>query len=93
METFISADDARALVTVGELAQFKDVDQMVLPSFNTEVCTEAVVIEGEEVMTVRAEEQGTQTLFVNASKVPKDTWRPHLMEKDWVVLRQDCSSQ
>ena len=37
LETFISVDNARALVTMGELAQFKEVHKIVLPTINKEV--------------------------------------------------------
>ena len=44
LATFISVDNARALVTMGELAQFKDVHEVVSPSFNKEVYKDAAVI-------------------------------------------------
>ena len=56
-------DNARALVIVGELAQFNDVYKVALPSFNKEVHRDADVIEGEEVMTLRTDVQGMPTLF------------------------------
>ena len=43
---------------------------VALPSFDQVVYRHAEVIEGEEVVTLRPEEQGTQTLFVKASKNP-----------------------
>ena len=39
-------------------------------------------------MALRPEEEGTQTLFVNTSNIPKEKWRPPLMEENWVVLCQ-----
>ena len=65
-------DNTRALVTMGELAQFEKAHKLVLPSFDNEVYKHAEVIEGEEVMTLRPEEQGTQTLFVNTSLIPEE---------------------
>ena len=56
-------DKARVLVTIGELAQFKEVHQIVLSTFKKEVYKEVVVIEGGEVLDLRSEEQGTQQLF------------------------------
>ena len=35
LATFTSVDNARALVTMGELARFKEVHKVVLPSFST----------------------------------------------------------
>ena len=67
LDSLIYVDIARVLVTMGEIAQFKDGQKVVLPSFNTEVYGDAMV-EGEEVMTLRLQEQETQTLFVNTSK-------------------------
>ena len=34
LESFISVDNRRAFVTLGELAQFREVDRIVLPSFS-----------------------------------------------------------
>ena len=47
---------------MGELAQSKEVHQIVLPNFNKGAHKHAEVIEGEEVMTLRPEEQGTQNI-------------------------------
>ena len=45
--TFISVDNAGALVTMGELAQFKEVHKIVFFNFYKEVRKNAKVIEGE----------------------------------------------
>ena len=74
-------DNARAPVTLGDLAQFQEVLEVALQSFNKEVYKDAEVIEGEEVMTPRLEEKGTQKPFINTSGPP-------LMEEDGVVLCQ-----
>ena len=64
-------------VTMGELARFKEVHEVELPSLNKEVYGHATVTVCEEVTTPRLEEHGTQTLFVNTSTIPKDhpRWR------------------
>ena len=80
---FISVDNVRALVTMSELERYKEVHGIFLPKFDREY-TEACVIEGEEVLTIRPEERGTQKLFFNTYKIPKETWR-----WDWVVLCQN----
>ena len=49
----------------------QEVHKSVLPSFSNDVCKEAVVIEGDEVMTLRPEEEGTPKRFVNTWKIPK----------------------
>ena len=67
--TFISVDNARALVTVGELVRYKEVHDIVLPNFYVEF-TEVCAIEGEEVLTLRFEERGTQKCFVNTCTIP-----------------------
>ena len=72
LATFIAVDDSRTLVTMGALARFKEVHQVVFSKFNKEVFEHAEVIEGEEVMTLRPEEQRTQKLFVHTSKIPKE---------------------
>ena len=58
---------------------------MVVPKFS-EVCKHAVVIEGEEVLTLRPQERGTQKFFVTTDKIPDGKWRPPLMDEDWVAL-------
>ena len=57
---------------MGEVSQFKEERKVALPSYDEEVYKHAEVTEGEEVSTLRAEEQGTQTLFVNTSKIPRE---------------------
>ena len=69
------------------LAQFKEVHHIVLPSFSQEEHKNTAVIEGEEVMTLRPEEQGTQKLSENTSKIPSKMGSP-LMDEDLVVLCQ-----
>ena len=54
LATFISVDNARALVTMGELGQFTEVRKSGLAEVRQEI--EACVIEGEDVLTVRLEE-------------------------------------
>ena len=58
LATFISVDNTGALVTMRELAQFK-LQKVVLSSFK-----HAEVVERDEVITLRPEEQGTQTLQI-----------------------------
>ena len=87
LATFISVEHARALVTAGELGRYREVHDIVLPEFDKEY-PEACVIEGEEVLTLRPEERGTQKLFVNTKQIPRGIWGPPLMEEDWVVLCQ-----
>ena len=82
-----SGDSVGALVTMGELGRYKEVHEIVFPEFDTEYA-EACVIEGEEVLTLRPEERGTQKLFVNPNKRPEEKWAPLLMDEDWVVLYQ-----
>ena len=87
-ETLISVVNARALLTMGELAQFKGVHHIVLPSFNNLVCKGVVVIGGEEERSHDSSPgraRNKHKLSVNSMKIPKDTRRPPLMEEDWVV--------
>ena len=76
LATFISVDKAGASVAMGEMAQLK------------EVYKHAEVIDVEEVMTLRPDEQGTAKLMVNTPKIPKGKWEPSLMEEDWALLCQ-----
>ena len=86
LQSFVPPEKARASVLLGEVAQFKEVHKIVLPSFNKLLHKEAVVTEGEEVMFLRPEERGTQQL--NTSKIPIEQWGPPLIKEDWVVLCQ-----
>ena len=58
---------------MGELAQFNQrVHTIVLQSFNKAMYKDVVVIQGEEVLTPRPNEQGSQKLFVDTSKMWKE---------------------
>ena len=82
LATFISVDNTRSLVTMGELAQFSEVHKVVLPSFDKEVYKHPRTTEGEEVLTFRPEEQRTKKkLLVNTSKIHKDKCGPPFMEE------------
>ena len=63
----LSVDNVRALVTVGELERCKEVYEIVFPKFDKEH-TEACVIEGEEVLTLRPEDRGTPTQIKSSKK-------------------------
>ena len=60
---------------MGELAQFKEVHKVALPSFVKDLYKHTKVVDNEEVMTLRPEEQGTQNLLVKTSKIPKEKWQ------------------
>ena len=47
---------------------------MVKPNFTTDV-REAVVHEGADELTVRAEEEGTLRIFINTTDVGDSRWR------------------
>ena len=66
---------------MGELGQFKRSSGSGVPKVQRG-------IEREEALTLRPEERGTQKLFVNANKIPKETQGRPLMDDDWVVLCQ-----
>ena len=55
---------------MGELGQFQEVHEVVVPKFSGEY-KHAVVIEGEEVLTLRPQERGTHKLFVTTDKIPE----------------------
>ena len=59
---FIAEDTARAQVIMGELAQFRVALQIAPPIYNKGTFQHACVREGEDVLTQRLEEQGTQKL-------------------------------
>ena len=84
MVTFISVDNTRASVTMGELRQHEEV---VLPAFNGEH-KDAMVTAEEQVLTLRPEERGTHNLFVNTDEDSKRKLGPPLMDEDWLVLCQ-----
>ena len=56
---------------MGELAYFKVVNKVVLPSFDKEVYKQAEINEGEEVTTLRLEEQGSHKLFVCSRRLQR----------------------
>ena len=62
--------------------------EIVLPKFDKEY-TEACVIEGEDLLTVRPEERGgTHNLFVNKDNLTTRKCGPQLVEEGSVVLCQ-----
>ena len=80
-----AVDNASVLVTMRELAQFREVQNIFPPNFNKENCGHACVVGGEEVLTLILEEQGTHKLFVDTST---EKWSPPVTEEDWIVLCQ-----
>ena len=69
--TFISVDKVRTLVKMGELVRYKEAHEMVFRTFDKKY-TEAYVIEGEEVLTVRPEEnEDTEILCKHTDKTPR----------------------
>ena len=80
LTTFISIDNAGALVIVGELGRYKEVHEIVFPKLDKKYIV-ACVIEGEKVLPLRPEERGTQILFGTTYQFPRTTWGPPLM--DW----------
>ena len=53
-----------------DLAKFTELCQNVLPNFDTETCSQARAIAGEDVLTLRTEEHETQLFFVDTPKKP-----------------------
>ena len=73
--------------TMEELATCKSFGPIVLPDLDKDTYRRACVIEGDEVLTFRREDQETQKLFVDTSKIPAATWSIRCWKKtDWVVL-------
>ena len=56
LATFVSVDNAKALVTVGKLGQHKAIREVVILKFSEEY-QDAMVMEGDEVLTLRPEER------------------------------------
>ena len=67
---------------MSELAQFKEVHNVVLPSFNKRCMERQKWLKGEEVMSLRPEEEGTPQLIVDTSKISREKMGPPLMEQD-----------
>ena len=61
-------ENARAMVTICELPQFKEVHNVVLPNINKEKYEHTMSLRGEEVMTLPSEEQRTITLWEELMK-------------------------
>ena len=70
LKQFITVDSARALVTTGELAKYTEVQKIVPPNFDKYTFPHACVTEGDEVLTLRREDQRTQKFFADTSKIP-----------------------
>ena len=56
---------------MGKLAQCREVRQNFPPTFDNGTQEHACVMGGEDVLTLRVEEQGKQQLFVDTSNIPK----------------------
>ena len=85
--TFISVDNVRALVTVVQRSARNRVSEI------RHRIQEACATEGEDVLTLRTEERGTQALFVNPGKSLKGEWGPPLMARmGWCCVRR-CTNQ
>ena len=65
--TFTSVDNTRASVSMGELRQYKEVKEVVSPQLSEE----AMVIEGEEVPTLRQGERSAHIVFGSNHFVPR----------------------
>ena len=56
--------------------KFREVLPVVLPNVDTTTDANARVVKGDEVLTFRKEECGTQMIVVNTAQIPRDFWRP-----------------
>ena len=59
---------------MGELAQVREVRQIVPPKFDKETYRHACVIAGEDVLALRMEEQGTQHFVPGYVEHPANNW-------------------
>ena len=76
----------RPLVTLGGLGRYSELCEIVLPNFDKEY-TQACVIQGEEVLTLRFGEGDTETLCIHSSNSQDQMLSPFI-EKNWLVLCQ-----
>ena len=53
-----------------------------------EAFPEATIREGADELTLRADEVGTQWVFINAEHVEFERWRPPLVDADWRAFCQ-----
>ena len=70
LRQFSAVNNARALVTMGELAKCRGTRPSALPDFDKDTYPHACVIAGDEVLTRRREVRGVEKLFVDTSQVP-----------------------
>ena len=61
--------------------------QVVKPRFTAE-SAEAVIREGADALTLRAEEVGVRRTFVDATHVEDERWRPLLVDAEWHAFCQ-----
>ena len=82
LATFISVDNTRA--SVSPWVSSGTIKKCTKWSYKkiSAVYKHAVVIEGEEVLTLLPQERGTQKFFVTTYKIPEGKW------EDWVALCQ-----
>ena len=77
---------------MSELEQFRKVHKIVPLHFNTGIHKHIAEVEGD-VLTLRPEEQGTQQMFVDTSKISLPSHmvgrgRSPLLEEDWITWCQ-----
>ena len=82
LATFISVDNTRASVSPWvSSGTIKKCTKLSYKKISA-AYKHAVVIEGEEVLTLLPQERGTQKFFVTTYKIPEGKW------EDWVALCQ-----
>ena len=87
LRKFITMDSRQAVKT-GDLEKTQESLPVVKPQFTADF-PEAVVREGADELTLRAEEQGMLRTFIDTADVGESRWRPPL---DWHAARPSRKS-
>ena len=85
-----TAVDNHEAVKVGDLHQESRSKRVGRPRFATEL-SGAVIREGADELTLRAQEEGVLRTFIDTSNVGDQRWRPPPVDADWHAFCQAIS--
>ena len=83
---FIKVDNERAL-EIGSLSRGTTTFQVRKPKV-PDGCTEVIVRENSDELTLRAEKVGMSKALVNVNHIQQERWGPPLVDADWCAFCQ-----
>ena len=81
------SEDNHEAVKFGNLERYKESRKVVRPNFLADI-PEAIVREGPDELTLRAEQAGVSRTFIDTTYVADFKWRPPLVDEDWHAICQ-----